>query len=130
MGQPTKTSLPDLRRRSLCTLAVLSMVLTLALSGMAFVWSGSVSYRSGRPALDAHDIDAKALQPQQHLALRGVSRSIRVASTRDTGAALIAFQSPQQTAAYSAAAPSLHSGISAYLERRTNCPRGPPSAGA
>jgi hypothetical protein len=127
MTQPTLSSLHDFRRRAVCTLAVLSAMLAIALAGMAFGSSGSVSYRRPTPWLDTRDIDSNALRPQQHFAFRGASRAIRLGASSGTVAALLAFQSKQRTTAQSAAAPTLHiSGISGYLEQRTNCPRGPP----
>jgi hypothetical protein len=127
MAQPTLSSLHDFRRRAVCTLAVLSAVLAIALAGMAFGSSGSVNYRPPTPSFDARDIDAKALQPQHQFAFRGASRPIRLGSSSGTDAALHAFQSAQRTTAQSSAAPTLHiSEIFGYLEQRTNCPRGPP----
>src|SRR4051794_19303780 len=58
MAQLLLSPLHDLRRRAVCTLAVLSAVLAIALVGMAFGCPGRVSYRPLLPSLDAGDIDA------------------------------------------------------------------------
>jgi hypothetical protein len=127
MVQTALLPLHDFRRRTGCTLAVLGAVLAVVLGGMAFGCPARVSYRLSSPLLDAGDIDAKALRPQQQLAFRGASRSIRLGSSAGTETALLAWQSARGPTAKSAPAPTpLFSGASTYLEQRTSCPRGPP----
>jgi hypothetical protein len=127
MAQLLLSPLHDLRRRAVCTLAVLSAVLAIALVGMAFGCPGRVSYRPLLPSLDAGDIDAKGLRPQQQLAFRAASRPIRLGSSSGTEAILSALRCAQRSTAQCVSLPTLHvSGITGYLQQRTRCPRGPP----
>ena len=119
--------LHDLRRRAVCALAVLSAALAIALAGMALAQPGQLAHRGPAPSLDARDVDAKALRPQQQLAYRGPSRSIRLGSSSGPEPFVLALRPALHTTARSAAASAPHSsGASAYLQHRTRCPREPP----
>jgi hypothetical protein len=119
--------LHDLRRQAVCALAVLGAALAIALAGMALAQPGHVAYRGAAPSLDARDVDAKALRPQQQLAYRGPGRSIRLGSSSGPEPFVLALRPALHTTARSAAAPAPHSsGASAYLRQRTRSPREPP----
>jgi hypothetical protein len=115
------------RRRAVCTLAVLSAVLSIALAGVAFGCLGSARYLPPSPTFDAHDVDAKALRPQQQVAFRRASRPIRLGSSSGTEATFGALQCAQHPTAQSTPSPAPHvTTMCGYLQQRTRGPRGPP----
>jgi hypothetical protein len=125
MAESTRPLL--LGRPARSTLITLSAVLAIMLAGVALVCSGAVGYRAAASSFAARDFDAKGLLPQQQLAFRGPSRSIRLGSSANPKRAVLAFRSLLHSSDQAAPVPASQSSrISGYLQQRTRCPREPP----
>src|SRR5215471_21114079 len=118
--------LHDLRRWPICA-ALFAAFLAVALSAVSFDCRASVDAPRPSQSLARRDIDAKALRPQQQLAIRGSSRSVRLGSSGDFGVTRAGLQGAQP--------PPRADGFVAqrlptpgYLAQRTRCPREPPRA--
>jgi hypothetical protein len=119
--------LHDLRRRAVCALAVFAAVLAIALAGAGLAQPTQVVHRDGAPSFDARGADAKALRPQQQLAHRGQSRSVRLGSAAGSRPLLFANRPAPRAVARIATEPAPHcAGPSGFLQQRTQCPREPP----
>jgi len=117
----------DLRRRAARALAVFAGVLAIVLAGAGLAQPGHVVHRGGALSLDVRGSDAKALRPQQQLAHREQSRSVRLGSSGGAEPFLLASRSLPLTSVQAVAEPApRRSGSTGFLEQRTRSPREPP----
>jgi hypothetical protein len=125
--EPEWPLLHKFRRPTSRALIVLNAVLALVLVGLATLHSvGVISYQPASPTLDARDVDAKALRPQQQLGFQGPAHSIRLGSSSELSP-LLAHRSSLHPSSQSTALPGpQNSRISGYLQQRTRYPRAPP----
>ena len=115
-----------LRRGPICAV-FFAAFLAVVLGAVAFDCRASVDAPRPSQSLVRRDIDAKALRPQQQLAIRGSSRSVRLGSSGDFGVACAVLQGAQPPPrADGFVAQSLPAR--GYLAQRTRCPREPPRA--
>jgi hypothetical protein len=120
------TPLHHLRKGAICAALFAAF---LVLSAVSLVSTASIDGPRPSPSLLHRDTDAKALRPQQQLAIRGSSRSVRLGASGDFGAIRAVLQGalpvPRRTAFVALALPAR-----GYLAQRTRCPREPPQAEA
>ena len=117
--------LHDRRQQVLAALAVFSAALTIVLASVSF---SCPCRATAQPAtFDVYDIDAKALRPQQHIASRGPSRSIRFGQSDTPEFARGLYCTSLRRVAQSVVISALqNSVIFGYLAQRTRLQRAPP----